>query len=88
MHDPDMSSEIRSEYARVVSELASLPSTEFALRAPLILERDQLAAQLRTCTDVDQETLDRWAERAGSRPSTEATPFVDPGPGEGGGGAV
>lgn len=69
--------QLRAELADLEARLTAIPSDRFAERSPLLKRRDEVAAELREVVTADPETLARWAERAGSKDTSDGSePFI------------
>ena len=70
--------ELRKELAQLDAQLAAIPSDEFAARSGLLQQRQNTAEELRSLVDADPETLARWAERAGSKDTSDGSkPIIE-----------
>ncbi|HUW02091.1 MAG TPA: hypothetical protein VMW08_07065 [Acidimicrobiales bacterium] len=68
---------LRRELAQLDARLAAIPSDQFSARSGLLEQRQNTAEQLRTVVGADPETLARWAERAGSKDTSDGSkPFI------------
>ncbi len=64
---------LRRELAQLDSRLAAIPSDQFSARSGLLEQRQNTAEELRAVVGADPETLARWAERAGSKDTSDGS---------------